>query len=315
MLVNRLVYHSRLSSQWIGGLASSQRRWAQVHDVRFLVTHQQTDKYTEKYRHKLQKKARQAGLQSVDELKAVYRDRIQDQRTRSATNATNDPPPPSPSAIPTSPASATNPYSFPPPQQYTAAIKPSVPAGLKTLSSYLDLSKTLALPPKEIEYIWRLRHASSPTSLCAVLPSPTYSRIRQAAYKHPQFILPLPRQGASGAEIHFLQWSFPAPHTSTVVFTHLAEYKLRGEFSQPHTTITMHTELEDQKGLVLMQGQVVEGRGISVEEARWLVLCLQRFYGEEEGRATTRGKLLSMFSEGDEAFRVEELVEEAEKLT
>ncbi|KAL8634350.1 MAG: hypothetical protein Q9228_008056, partial [Teloschistes exilis] len=82
----------------------------------------------------------------------------------------------------------------------------------------------------------------------------------------------------------------------------------------PPTTITMHTELEGQKGLVLMQGQIVEGRGISVEEARWLVLCLQRFYGEEEGRATSRKKLLSMFSEGDEAFRVEELVEEAEKL-
>lgn len=101
---------------------------------------------------------------------------------------------------------------------------------------------------------------------------------------------------------------------STVVFTHLAEYKLRGEFSQPHTTITMHTELQDQKGLVLMQGQVVEGRGISVDEARWLVLCLQRFYGEQEGRDTSRKKLLSMFSEGDQAFTVEELVEEAEKL-
>lgn len=63
-----------------------------------------------------------------------------------------------------------------------------------------------------------------------------------------------------------------------------------------------------------MQGQVVEGRGISVDEARWLVLCLQRFYGEQQGRGTSRKKLLGLFSEGDDAFTVEELVKEAEKL-
>ncbi|KAI4194173.1 MAG: hypothetical protein LQ350_007913 [Teloschistes chrysophthalmus] len=314
MLADRLRYHSRLSSRWISALVSHQRRWAQVHDVRFLVTHEKADKFTEKYRHKLQQKAIQAGLRSIDELKSVYKDRIQVQRKKSAANVTHDSPSPPPATIPKDAASATNPIASPSPQQITAAVKPSVPAGLKTLSSYLNLPKTLTLPPKEIEYIWRLRHASSPTSLCAVLPSSTYSRIRRTAYKHPQFILPLPRQGASGAEIHFLQWSFPEPNTSTVVFTHLAEYKLRGEYSQPHTTLTMHTELQDRKGLVLMQGQVVEGRGISVDEARWLVLCLQRFYGEQQGRGTSRKKLLGLFSEGDDAFTVEELVKEAEKL-
>ncbi|KAM6519477.1 hypothetical protein FALCPG4_013108 [Fusarium falciforme] len=32
-----------------------------------------------------------------------------------------------------------------------------------------------------------------------------------------------------------------------------------------------------------MQGQVVEDRGIKPENARWLVMCLQRFYGGWEG--------------------------------
>ena len=35
-----------------------QRRWARVHDVRFLATHQQPDKIAEKYREKLQEKAK-----------------------------------------------------------------------------------------------------------------------------------------------------------------------------------------------------------------------------------------------------------------
>lgn len=137
--------------------------------------------------------------------------------------------------------------------------------------------------------------------------------MQQTARKYPQFILPLPRQGNSGAEIHFLQWSFPAPDTATVVFTHLAEYKLRGEFSQPHTTITMHLELMEKKGLALMQGQVVAGRGVSVEEARWLVLCLQKFYTGDEGGTIGRSRLLELFTQGDEAFKIEELIEEAEK--
>ncbi len=98
------------------------------------------------------------------------------------------------------------------------------------------------------------------------------------------------------------------------MFTHLAEYKLRGEYSQPHTTITMHTELLHEKDLVLMQGQVVEGRGVSVEDAKLLVLCLQKFYGIHQEGDSGRQKLLEMFSEGNTAFRIEELVEEAEKL-
>jgi ATP synthase mitochondrial F1 complex assembly factor 1 len=39
-------------------LRPSQRRWAQVHDVRFLAT-QQSDKVLEKYKEKLDKKARE----------------------------------------------------------------------------------------------------------------------------------------------------------------------------------------------------------------------------------------------------------------
>ncbi|KAL8851739.1 MAG: hypothetical protein Q9221_003349 [Calogaya cf. arnoldii] len=305
MFARRLCAFESISKQCAPALRYSQRRWAQVHDVRFLVTHQRTDSITERYRDKLKQKAAQEGVQSVDELKTIYKDRIQQQREKATPNAAFPQPPPPPSPTP---IDLPTPPSSPPPP------KSSTPPGLKTLSSYLDLPKTLALPPKEIEYIWRLRHAASPTSLCAILPSPTYLLIQQTARKHPHFILPLPRSGSSGAEIHFLQWSFPAPDTATVVFTHLAEYKLRGEFSQPHTIITMHMELMGSKGLVLMQGQVLEGRGVNVEEARWLVLCLQKFYGGEEGEYVSRRRLLEKFSKGDETFRVEELVDEAEKI-
>ena len=115
------------------------------------------------------------------------------------------------------------------------------------------------------------------------------------------------------AELHFLQFSHPHVATTTLMFTTLAEYKLRGEFASPHTTITFHQELAESHNLVLGQGTVVENKGVSLDDARWLVMCMQKFYVQsEEGKG--RGELLSMFTRGDSGFQVERLIDEAEKI-
>lgn len=131
--------------------------------------------------------------------------------------------------------------------------------------------------------------------------------------KYPMFLLPLAREG-QGVEMHLLQWTFPHADAATVLFTSLAEYKLRGEFASPHTTLTHHTELAGEKGVVLVQGAVV-GEGVTVSEAGILVLGLQRFYGAlEDAGAERRRGLVEMFGRGDEGFNVQELIEEAEKI-
>ncbi|KAF4614401.1 hypothetical protein G7Y89_g15335 [Cudoniella acicularis] len=288
-------------------LRTSQRRWAQVHDVRFLAT-QQTDRVFQKYKKKLDKIAKEKGLKDINELKEVYKDKIQDLKKKATiaipTSDTSTAPPP---------PSTSSPFPPPPPAPRIPTEKaPSSNPGIKTLSSYLDLEKSRALPEKELEAIWRLRHAHDAQSLCAVIPVPVYKTLESTARKYPHFVLPLPKEG-QGAEIHFLQWTFPAENTVTVLFTHLAEYKLRGEYSQPHTTITHHLELAEDKGVALLQGQVVEGRGVSVDEAKWLVMCLQKFYGVS-GEKSERRRLLEQFGKGDASFKVEDLLEEAEKI-
>jgi ATP synthase F1 complex assembly factor 1 len=253
-------------------------------------------------------------MKDVEELKKAYQDKIELLKKSFIPIPTI----PAAETLPTPPPSPTpsSPFPAPPPVPQIPSKSPSANSsatpGVKTLSSYLDLEKTRELPQKEIETIWRLRHVNNPQSLCATIPLPVYQTLAETAKKHPHFILPLPKEG-QGAEIHFLQWTFPAENTVTVLFTHLAEYKLRGEFSQPHTTITHHLELAEEKGLVLLQGQVVEGRGVSVDEAKWLVMCLQKFYGFG-GEKNKRKRLLDSFSNGDEDFKVEDLVEEAEKI-
>lgn len=120
-------------------------------------------------------------------------------------------------------------------------------------------------------------------------------------------------QTQQAAELHYLQFAHPHVDTTTLLFTSLAEFKLRGEFASPHTTITFHQELSKSHDLVLGQGLVVENRGVSVDEARWLVMCMQKFYVQsEEGKG--RGELLEMFTRGDSGFNVERLIDEAEKI-
>ena len=289
------------------------------------------------------------GHDSIESLREAYKDKITDLRQKASTVATPEeaqagesqhrqpfapPPPPSAQSAQAQAISSAS-----------AADKNPI----KPLSSFVDVDKILDLPPKEIEALWRLRHVKNPASICATIPIETYSRIAAAARRNPQFILPLPRQGtqqaesaegdananaSSGADIHFLQWAFhppasdpppPSPaesdstthnvHTSTVIFTHLAAYKSHGAYATPHTTLTHHLDLADDKGLVLMHGQVMPDAGVSSAEASWLANCVQRFYdfgGQADGK---KGELVRMFTRGDvQNFKVEDLLAEAERL-
>ncbi|KAI1368017.1 ATP11 protein-domain-containing protein [Xylaria arbuscula] len=320
-----------------------QRRWAQVHDVRFLATTQAPRNIAEKYREKLDRKAQAEGLRDADELKAAYADRIQDLKKKDSISV------PGLDALlaDEEPQKAQKRTKVESQQQKQATSRTSNTSSssssassqgsIKPLSEILDLDKARQLPVKELSAIWRLRHAASENSLCAVIPTATYRALERTARRHPTFVLPVPRSG-QGAEIHFLQWVFDAASgTSTVLFTQLAEFKARGEWAQPHTSVTHYADYgtsspspspssgegggggishEANQGVVLMAGNLVEGRGASVDDARWLVTLLQRFYGEEgTGGDAAKRKLVEEFGKGAAGdFSVEKLLEESERL-
>ncbi|KAJ4343952.1 hypothetical protein N0V95_006502 [Ascochyta clinopodiicola] len=312
-----------------------QRRWAQVQDVRFLATHGVEERILSKYKDKLASKAQKEGVKDIAELKEKHREKIEELRKAAivpgATGPLTPPPSPSPSgSSPSTPSStstaSSSPWPSPPPPPKPRDHN-APPPGVKTLGSFLDVSKISSLPEKEIQALWRLRHASNPQSIHFSVPAKVFSSLLQTAKQHPAFVLPVPREipveqqegeQASGqtqqaAELHYLQFSHPHVNTTTLLFTSLAEFKLRGEFASPHTTVTFHQELADSHNLVLGQGLVMEDRGIKVDEARWLVMCMQKFYVQsEEGRG--RGELLKQFTSGDAGFKVERLIDEAEKV-
>ncbi|KAF4550218.1 ATP11-like protein [Elsinoe fawcettii] len=313
MRTNSFRVAERLLGSRTSAFCHQQRRHAQVHDIRFLASHAKPEnKVLHKYKEKLDQKAKQEGHESIDSLKQAYSEKITTLRKKATIPGANAPA----QASSTNPNGANVPFQPPPPPtpqapspvaQYTSEAK----AGIKTLSSYIDVDKFRDLPEKEIETLWRLRHANNPRSLCGVVKANIFNQIVQAAKKNPQFILPIPREG-QGAELHFLQWTFPSDTTATVLFTNLAEFKLRGEFAQPHTTVTHHTDLLGEKGVVLVEGNVLPDRGLTVDEGQFLVMMLTKFYGQ--GEESPRRHLLGQFTKGDETFSVEQLLEEAEKV-
>ncbi|KAF2749651.1 ATP11-domain-containing protein [Sporormia fimetaria CBS 119925] len=307
--------------------APYQRRWARVHDARFLTTHGVQEHVMAKYKEKLESKAKQQGLKDVSELKEAYKEKIETLRKQAAVpgaTAPLTPPPTPPSSAPSSPSATSWQAPPPPPAAKPSPVKTEAPPGVKTLSSFLILDKIMSLPKTDIESVWHQLHESNPHSLHFGLPASTFNLLMETAKKHPSFVVPLPRQvepedpsapaaAKTAAELHYLQFAHPHEHTTTLLFTSLAEFKLRGEFASPHTTITFHSELADSHDLVLGQGQVMENRGVSVDDARWLIMCMQKFYiVTEEGKG--RAELLDMFTRGDPGFNVNRLIDEAEKI-
>lgn len=208
---------------------------------------------------------------------------------------------------------------------------------LQPLASYIDVGRILATPhsSSQVANIWTMYHNSRSAGtgrgfLSATIPTATYEQMIGEGSKFPSFILPLHRmtsdgQSSSAFEFYFLEWSFyhspvsvqGQPHTnpriSTILFTSLAEYKLRQSYAQPHLVITHYTDLVQTHGIVLMRGEltpipksITEYR-LSQEEAQMLALGVQRFYlpgGRDEGQT----KLLKSFHEQRDKFKWEELV-------
>ena len=219
-----------------------------------------------------------------------------------------------------------------PPRPVQAAVQQ--PGSLKKLAAFLDMDKAKSLEGPEIEAVWRLRHASSASSLCAAIPASTYRLMAETAEAHPRFVLPLPTLPAEdpsssstaeeeegkdnwkrqGVTLHYVEWAFPAPEAATVTMTRLEEFKRRGESAVPHTTATLHLELAESNDMVLLQGQVAEGSRIGADEARLLMMLIQKFYTAEThtSRGRRRHQLLQQFTAGSEAFDVDALIDEAE---
>ncbi|ODV82085.1 ATP11-domain-containing protein [Suhomyces tanzawaensis NRRL Y-17324] len=259
-----------------------------------------------KYREKLAQKAKELGLNDVNELKTKLKDEIEEKKKefskidplqeleeyerRQAEERQRD--------QDSKTINVRNPIAKDAPQ-----------APYKTMNSYVDVEKAKDLPRKELEFLWRARFQNKERSLHAVVDSVQFSTMYANAFKNPSFILPLPKN-EEGYEMHFVQWSFVGPKTTHCMLTTVAEYKLHKEYAKPHTSLMFHQEFAEDKEVVLMNGTVETESSLTMDEAQLLVLNVQRFYGGI-GKSDRKLELLRAFTTGDQEFNMEDLIKEA----
>ena len=220
------------------------------------------------------------------------------------------------------------------------------------LSTILNIPRVLSAPhtPGQIGDLWNAYHMSRSGGtgcglLCASIPLDLYKKMLAVAEKYPTFTIPICRttdssvKSGTAYEFYYLQWCFHDapkaprvdndhsvkplsfdnlnPKTSTVLFTPLEEYKLRGTFATPYLVLTNYTDLASTHGLVLLRGEVTPRRDandkymLSQEDAQQLSMATQKFYlwgnGEGEGE-----ELLRNFHQKPQEFKWEELLKIAD---
>lgn len=301
-------------------------RTASVTNVRFIQSKRRIEKQVqERYKAKLEARAKQKGLDSAERLMEEMKDTIKE--TKKQLNFID-------------PLKELEDYeqamnlkdSLSGKKKMLDPIHPGTPKKpYKTLESYLVLEKIKELNVQQIEFLWRAKFQADPQSLVAVVPKDTFDVMYKNARANPTFVLPLPKADAqldeadmapgdansTPMEVHFVQWSFVGPKTTHCMITTLMEYKLHKEYARPHTTISFHQELEDDKGIVLMSGHVDKDAAITLAESHILLLNLQRFYGAFRTNSDTehqRIKLLQAFNSGSPGFSMEKCIELSQSL-
>ncbi|CCE81656.1 Piso0_002319 [Millerozyma farinosa CBS 7064] len=262
------------------------------------------DKIIQEYKDKLEKKAKELGLENVDGLKEKFKDEIEAKKKE---------------FMAVDPLKELEKRQSEASQDKTIKVRSPIDKDMskkpfKTLDSYIAVDKTKELPRKELEFIWRARFSNKENNVHAILDSKQFASMYSNAFKNPNFILPVPR-GNEGYEMHFVQWSFAGPQTTHCMITTVVEYKLHKEFAKPHTTLTFHQELMESHDAVLMNGQTDPDANVSMDDAQLLVLNIQRFYGGvgSDDSVMKKVSLLRDFNSGKEDFPIDALIAEATK--
>ncbi|KAJ2558470.1 hypothetical protein GGH12_005846 [Coemansia sp. RSA 1822] len=251
--------------------------------------------YEAKYRDKLVQKAREKGVETVEQLKQQIKEA---QRPVPVTKA---------AGLGRTESIANDGKTAGKPGQTPGRMKRSpqnLPPDVKSLDQVMKLDKLHDKTGDEISEIWTQYHANKDT-ISAAIPTATYQQLLQVARKNPIFVLPLPREG-QGVEFYFLQFDYHQVH-----FTSLIEYKTNQSNARPFLTLTHYTDFID-RGVVLMRGEVdSEKNMLDVQAAQLLALLMQQFYitGGDEKR-----KLLETFNQRPDEFDYRELLEAAEKI-
>ncbi|XP_076813198.1 ATP synthase mitochondrial F1 complex assembly factor 1-like [Clavelina lepadiformis] len=164
---------------------------------------------------------------------------------------------------------------------------------IKGLDSILKLDKIRTLPVEEITNLW-VQHYASKDAVCAVIKPDAYKTIKTIGSVWPVFVYPLPRQ--DGFEMFVGQFASDEFH-----FTSLINYQRHRDNAPSQLTLKHYTELENDKGIILMSGMVLD-EALSVVDAQLLAYQVQYFTKKHPD-------LIKKFNNSPQTFDVNEIID------
>uniref|UniRef100_H2YQP8 ATP synthase mitochondrial F1 complex assembly factor 1 n=1 Tax=Ciona savignyi TaxID=51511 RepID=H2YQP8_CIOSA len=162
----------------------------------------------------------------------------------------------------------------------------------KKLDDVIKLDMVMGLPAEEIRKIWIERYANK-DAVCAVISSQSYCVIRTICEKFPVFVYPLSRKDRYEMFVGQFQ-------DNDIHFTSLINYQRHKEHAPSQLTLNHFTELEADKGIVLMSGQVIDDT-LSVTDAQMLAYLVQHF-------CTEHPKLIRDFNISPQNFDINSVI-------
>ncbi|BFY99627.1 hypothetical protein BsWGS_02667 [Bradybaena similaris] len=166
----------------------------------------------------------------------------------------------------------------------------------KGLDSILKMDLVHDKTPEEIIRIWNQYH-SGKDCVFAVLKAEEYENLREKSKECPVFVYPVRRD--DGFEFILSQFDI-----NEVYFTPLGMFQLVRENAPPCLTLTHYTDLMEDKGIVLMNGQYDE-KVLKQQLALSLVQQMSIFYG----RNSKFYNLVHRFNYEPHNFQYQELID------
>ena len=156
----------------------------------------------------------------------------------------------------------------------TPETKEKEAAPRKGLNDIIKLDLLADKSSSEIAEIWTQYYSTKDRVLYATVPVDKYVRIKSKGKECPQFLYALPRE--EGFEFLLGQCS-----NDDWYYTPLLAFQTHGEFAPYSLSVNYYTELAEEKGIVLMKGEIASD-DLGPELATLLVHQTQLMYGSDE---------------------------------
>ena len=204
---------------------------------------------------------------------------------------------------PSSSKESGNDFSLPTrPKSDVSDSKVSLLTKEKHLDSIMKIDLLKDKSKEEISEIWRVHH-SNIDAVSAVIPSDVWMEMENRFLEYKTFLFPLPRK--NGYEFIVVQFLGKSAH-----FTTLINFQAYHENAPECLTLDHYTELQSDKGIVLMVGRY-DSNLLTIQEAQCLANQVEMYYcnPSEEKRA-----LMDTFKNAPDKFKHADLIAQLEKI-